>query len=105
MFAEKAVVDHFARLGGRLLAERWRGKSGEIDLVFQMEEMIFVEVKASATHERALAALHTRQIKRLVNAGEEFLEAHFGSSLVAARFDVALVNQEMQIRIVENALL
>jgi putative endonuclease len=48
----------YLRTGYRLRNRRWRGGVGEIDLVMENGEgIVFVEVKASRTHERAAASL------------------------------------------------
>lgn len=87
-----------------MIAQRWRGSGGEIDLVFSDGGIIFVEVKASRTHERAIASLGSPQIQRLLCSGEAFLEERFSTSLIDARFDLALVDQGMRIKILENAI-
>ena len=95
----------FAWLGYPLLARRWRGRSGEIDLVLRDGDgVIVVEVKKSRNFDRAVERLSQRQIGRLLRAGEEFLGTMPRGSLTDIRFDVALVNGHGEIRVIENAL-
>ncbi|MFC7703851.1 YraN family protein [Plastorhodobacter daqingensis] len=103
--AESAVERHYAEAGARLLARRWRGAAGEIDLVVQLgDTLIFVEVKKSRSFARAAERLGERQILRLMGAAQEYLGlAGLGLDTVM-RFDVALVDASGQIRVLENAL-
>lgn len=103
--AEDGVASDYARRGYPLLARRWRGQAGEIDLVMQDGDgVIMVEVKKSRSFARAAERLSQRQIERLVQAAEEFLGTQPDGSLTDVRFDVALVNAHGEIRVIENAL-
>lgn len=84
---------------------RWRGKAGEIDLVLRDgAEVVFVEVKKSRSCEHASLHLLPRQIERLLRAGEEFVGSEPAGTLTPMRFDVALVDGQGGIQILENAL-
>ena len=49
--AEGSVARTYVDQGHELIAERWRGKGGEIDLILRKgDEYVFVEVKKSARH-------------------------------------------------------
>ena len=103
--AELAVSRDFERRGYRLLHQRWRGRGGEIDLIFaDAPSIVFVEVKQSKTHDAALASLRPAQVRRLLNAAEEYLGHCPMGTLTPMRFDVALFDQYGQIQVVENAL-
>ncbi|WP_323766982.1 YraN family protein [Antarctobacter sp.] len=103
--AEDGVASDYARRGYPLMARRWRGQSGEIDLVVQDGDgVIMVEVKKSRSFARAADRLSQRQISRLMQAAEEFLGTQPRGSLTDVRFDVALVNAHGEIRVIENAL-
>lgn len=104
--AEEQVARHYQRHGARLLHTRWRGASGEIDLVFAgLSGVIFVEVKASRTHARAADSLRPQQMARLCQAAEEFLGTQPRGALTPMRFDVALLDAQGQIEILENAVI
>ncbi|CAM4377490.1 YraN family protein [Palleronia rufa] len=104
--AESQVERHYADRGLSLAARRWRGRSGEIDLVFRDgPEVVFVEVKRGATHDRAIERLSRRQTARLFAAGEEFLGDEPAGSLTPARFDIALVDGCGLISVIANAFL
>ncbi len=104
--AEEQVARHYARQGARLLQKRWRGEAGEIDLIFACRsEVICVEVKASSTHEAAAQSLRPAQLARLCAAAEEFLGTQPRGSLTPMRFDVALVDGQGAIEVLQNAVM
>jgi putative endonuclease len=103
--AEQSVLRRYRDAGCALLAQRWRGQAGEIDLILQREdEVIFVEVKTARTFDTALTYLVPRQVARLLAAGAEFLGTQPMGLLTPARFDVAVVNAAGDVSVLENAL-
>lgn len=102
--AEDSVARFYDRSGRAVCARRWRGLSGEIDLIArQGAEVIFIEVKQSATHAEAAEHLTQRQMDRIYGAASEFLAGEPGGQLTDVRFDVALVDGAGRIEILENA--
>ena len=56
--AEESVARLLEHRGMTILARRWRGQAGEIDLVARQGScLVFVEVKQSATHQEAALRL------------------------------------------------
>ncbi|MEC7258720.1 MAG: YraN family protein [Pseudomonadota bacterium] len=103
--AEYRIERHYCETGHSVANRRWRGRSGEIDLVMRLgDEVIFVEVKKARDFDRAAERLQPRQIGRLQNAALEFLAGEPRGMNTDMRFDVALVNGQGAFRIVENAL-
>ncbi|MCU4654408.1 YraN family protein [Roseibacterium sp. SDUM158016] len=103
--AEEQVARFYERSGHRVRTRRWRGKAGEIDLVFEKAgEIVFVEVKASTTHARAAESLTARQVGRLLRSAEAYLGLLPAGSLTPMRFDVALVDRSGRLDIIPNAL-
>jgi putative endonuclease len=103
--AEVAVGQRYAGLGYEVLAQRWRGRSGEIDLIARRsDEVVFIEVKQSSTFARAAESLGARQIRRIFSCASEFLATLPTGALTPSRFDVALVDGQGQIDVLENAL-
>ncbi|MEM9755381.1 MAG: YraN family protein [Pseudomonadota bacterium] len=105
----KAAEDQVARAyideGHAVLARRWRGPLGELDLVLEKDgEMVFVEVKASRDFARAAAALTRRQIGRILRSAEHFLGVWDRSQFTPCRFDVALVDRFGRIDRIANAI-
>ncbi len=103
--AEEQVERHYGRRGARCLERRWRGTGGEVDLILELAgDVVFVEVKASRSHARAAERVSPRQAERLVRTAEEYLGTLPHGLLTPMRIDVALVDGQGAIEIVENAL-
>lgn len=102
--AEDIVARRYASGGQPLLAKRWRGSRGEIDLVAQDGDgVIFIEVKKSRSHARAASRLTHRQMERIYGAGAEFLATQPKGQLTDVRIDVALVDDMGRVDVIENA--
>jgi putative endonuclease len=102
--AEAMVEQLYTRSGRQICARRWRGSSGEIDLIARDgAEVIFIEVKHSKTHAQAAERLGPRQMARIYGAASEFIGGEPAGQLTPVRFDVALVDGRGQIEILENA--
>jgi len=57
--AEEIVADHYWRNGRSVLARRWRGKGGELDLITRDgDDIVFVEVKKSSSFAKAGFAMY-----------------------------------------------
>ncbi|MCI2399393.1 YraN family protein [Aliiroseovarius subalbicans] len=103
--AEEAVEADYVRRGHRVAARRWRGSRGEIDLVMRSDEgLVFIEVKKSRSFARAAERLSRAQMQRIYGAASEFLAGEPDGQNTALRFDVALLDQSGQMKIIENAI-
>ncbi|MEM9708879.1 MAG: YraN family protein [Pseudomonadota bacterium] len=104
--AETDVARHYALRGHDLAEERWRGQSGEIDLIMRDGDgLVFVEVKRARSLHAAAHRLGPRQLRRLFAAGEEYLATeHFGLD-TPVRFDLALVGAAGELEVIENITL
>ena len=104
--AEDCVVREYVAKGAVPVARRWRGRSGEVDLVLMMGDLlIFVEVKKSRTFAKAAERLSHAQLSRIMSAAEEYAAgSHAGTSPVL-RIDAALVNEIGEVDIIENVSL
>lgn len=101
--AEDSVLLKYRDAGASLLASRWRGIAGEIDLIFREDDcLVFVEVKKSASHALAAQRLDRRQMNRICLAALEYADRH-GDGLSEMRFDAALVDGMGRIDVVQNA--
>ena len=102
--AEAAVARHYARSGRPVAATRWRGEGGEIDLIARDgAEVIFIEVKQARTHAFAAERLGERQMRRIMAAASEYLAGEPAGQGTCVRFDVALVDGQGRVDIIENA--
>lgn len=102
--AESRVAIDYERRGFSVARHRWRGQGGEIDLIIQDgNALIFVEVKHSRSLARAAESLSARQMQRICHSAEEYLGTQPNGSLTEVRFDVALVDGQGDLQIIENA--
>ena len=103
--AEDMVDRLYQKNGYKILARRWRGGGGEIDLIYRGDDgCVFVEVKQSADFDRAVQSLRPAEIRRLMQAASVFVADEPMGQMTAMRFDVALVNGRGETEIRENAL-
>ena len=90
--------------GRSVAATRWRSSAGEIDLIARDgAEVIFIEVKQSRSHAEAAEHLSRRQMTRIYDAASLFLAGEPDGQNTSSRFDVALVDGQGRIEIIENA--
>ena len=102
--AEAAVARKYQEMGIAIIAQRWRGQTGEIDLIGRLgEEVIFVEVKQSRTHDHAASHLSRAQVARIFSTVDEFLGGEPKGLLTDVRIDLALVDGQGRIKVLENA--
>ncbi len=102
--AEESVARHYAKTGYSIAAKRWRSKAGEIDLIAKKDgNIIFIEVKKSRDFDTAAQMLNQRQMKRIYNSAAIYLEDEPAGQDSDSRFDVALVNRQGAISVLENA--
>ncbi|SMY06026.1 YraN family protein [Flavimaricola marinus] len=102
--AEDIVSRDYACRGGKVVHRRWRGSGGEIDLIARDgDQVIFIEVKKSRTFGQAAHRLSRRQMDRICSAATEFLGGEPRGQLTDIRFDLALVDGQGAVQIIENA--
>jgi putative endonuclease len=102
--AEAAVARHYEDRGIEICARNWRGITGEIDLIGRRgDEVVFVEVKQSRTHDLAATHISQAQIGRIFATVEEFVAGEPRGLLTDVRIDLALVDGQGRIEVVENA--
>lgn len=102
--AECRIEQDYERRGFAVARRRWRGKGGEIDLILRDGSgLVFVEVKHSRSLQRAAESLSPSQMERIYASAEEFLGTEPLGSLTEVRFDVALVDGQGAVQIIENA--
>lgn len=97
--------DYLAR-GYTLVAERWRGRCGEVDLIFQgANDLIFVEVKKAKTLDLAATRLSQRQLWRIARSAEDYIGTIAGDPMTPMRLDFAMVDAMGEVSILENLML
>lgn len=104
--AEETIERIYCDAGAKVVKRRWRGKSGEVDLIVQLGGLyIFVEVKKARDFASAAARLTERQLQRVAKAADEFAATLPLGLNSAIRIDVALVNNASESQILENVTL
>ena len=102
--AEASVARHYEDRGIAICARNWRGITGEIDLIGRCgDDVIFVEVKKSRSHDLAASHISAAQIRRIFATVDEFLAGEPKGLLTDVRIVLALVDDQGRIDIVENA--
>ena len=90
----------------RILAQRYKTKGGEIDLVARRgDHLAFVEVKQRKTQDEAAWSIAPRQQARIAMAAEIFLGEHAALAQCSASFDVVLVSPTQGCAHIEQAFL
>jgi putative endonuclease len=104
--AEMAVLSKYVGEGYVLLEHRWRGKAGEIDLIFEKDAcFVFVEVKSSKTCAIAAQSLSPKQLSRICLSAQDYAGQSERGALSDVRIDVALVDAQGVIETIENVTL
>ena len=89
-----------------ILAQRYKTKGGEIDLVARRgDHLAFVEVKHRKTQDEAAWSIAPRQQARIAMAAEVFLGEHAALAQCSASFDVILVSPSEGCAHIEQAFL
>lgn len=102
--AEASVARLYEDRGIAICARNWRGITGEIDLIGRQGDVIvFVEVKQSRSHDLAASHVSTAQIGRIFATVDEFLAGEPKGLLTDVRIDLALVDGQGRIEVLENA--
>ncbi|HLQ20258.1 MAG TPA: YraN family protein [Tabrizicola sp.] len=102
--AEAAVARHYEDRGIAICARNWRGTVGEVDLIGRDGDVVvFVEVKHSKTHDMAATHVSPAQIGRIFSTVEEFVAKEPKGLLTDVRIDLALVDGQGRIQVLENA--
>jgi putative endonuclease len=102
--AEDTVARVYEDRGIRICARNWRGSGGEIDLIGRRgDEVIFVEVKFSRTHDLAASHILPAQVARIFATVDEFLAGEPKGLLTDVRIDLALVDGQGRVEVIENA--
>ncbi len=104
--AEDCAARHYANLGFPLVAKRWRGDSGELDLVFENGDgFVIVEVKSAKSHEQARSRFGAQQIQRVCQTAQQFIGDCPHGLNTEIRIDLATVDGTGQVETIENITL
>ncbi|MCU0826534.1 MAG: YraN family protein [Tabrizicola sp.] len=102
--AEEAVARFYEDRGIPICARNWCGSGGEIDLIGRRgDEVIFVEVKFSRSHDLAASHVSPAQVARIFATVDEYLAGEPKGLLTDVRIDLALVDRLGRVELIENA--
>ena len=107
--AEDAALSYLLAKGLRLVERNYRtpGRGGgEIDLIARAgATIVFIEVKCAETLGLAAERLQQRQMDRIYASASAFLSSEPDGQDSDVRLDLALVDADGRIEIIENAFL
>lgn len=101
------IALNFLSLNGYIcLANRYKKKGGEIDLILQKDDiLVFVEVRVRKSIFEAAESITLKKQHRLTRVAAHFImhELKEGRSYFYSRFDVVLIDKNGNINHIENA--
>ncbi len=104
--AEDIVLRTYRSRGYQLVDQRWRGRCGEIDLIFSgNDELIFVEVKKARSSDIAAERLSDRQLWRIARSAEDYIGTVAADPMTPMRLDLATVDANGRVAVLENLTL
>ena len=91
-FGEDLAVRRLAAAGTTVLERNWRCRAGEIDIVARRGDTVaFIEVKARADRDSALAAIDGTKRRRIARAAAVWLARNAWAAGYAFRGDAVLI--------------
>lgn len=104
--AEQWAAQHLLQHGMKLIAQNYRGRFGEIDLIMQDGvALVFIEVRLrrSQSFGGAAASIDTRKQQRIIRTAQQYLTSL--ARTPPCRFDVVLMDdaQGQNVQWLKNA--
>jgi putative endonuclease len=93
--AEQWAVRYLQQQGLKLIAQNYRGRFGEIDLIMQDgTSLVFIEVRLrrNADFGGAAASIDARKQQRIIRTAQQYLAGL--ARIPPCRFDVVLMDKE-----------
>ncbi len=101
--AETAAARHLRALGYEIAEQRYKTKSGEVDIVARKDDVIlFVEVKARNTLSDALDSVSLASQRRIEAAGRDWIAAQPDAHMLSWRNDVIAIVPDEPVQHFEN---
>ncbi len=95
--AELAAINFLQKKDYKIIAQRYKTKLGEVDIVAEIEQtLVFIEVKARKSQELIEAMLRKNQINRIRNAARFFLAKNIKYQNHDVRFDFILFEKNLE---------
>ena len=106
LWAERLAALYFRLKGYRILAQRYKTKQGEVDLIaVRGQSLAIIEVKARAREEDALSAVGFRSRRRIEKAAMYFISLNPEYADYDIRFDIVVTGWPFYFRHLDNAWL
>ncbi len=103
-YGEQLVANQLEREGYTIQARNYTKRYGEVDIIASKKDVIaFVEVKNRFNPLFDMTELIPRSKQRKLAAVAKAFLAHYHTTEVTCRFDVALVTRSQEISYIENA--
>lgn len=104
VWAEKYAAGYLVAKGYKILAERYKTKYGEIDLIIRKGNVIaFVEVKSRRSINEALESITPKMRIRIGNAAQYYLSQNEEAVHCDLRFDVIAIKPPLFLAHLDNA--
>jgi len=104
--AERLALDFLQKQGLHLLAQNWRCRAGELDLVMQDKgTVVFAEVRYRRNNHFGGAAqsVDSHKQRKLARSAQQFLQQHPSLTNQPCRFDVIALDKAMPPQWIKNA--
>lgn len=100
--AEAKAADYLRGLGWAIVAQRYKTKYGEIDLIARQDDLILIiEVKARPTIEAAMEAVSRTAMRRIESASDIWLAEQPDYAMLSMRYDLIAVLRDGSLSHVE----
>ena len=102
--AEDAAYRYLQQQGLRLLERNFRSPVGEIDLIMKDGDIIvFIEVRYRSSNQvtSAQETIDYRKCRRIIKAGNHYLQKHRLCNMALCRFDVVVLLQGLNADAIE----
>lgn len=104
LLAEALAVWMLRLKGYRILAQRYKTRYGEVDIIARCKDaLVFVEVKARRSKTEALEAVTRKMTQRIEKAALDYIKRHPAVQDCAPRFDVIAISLPFFYHHLDNA--
>lgn len=106
VLAEAYVCAYLMLYGYKIIAQRYKTKLGEIDIIAKKGDITaFIEVKMRKDRTAALEAVTVRSQKRIIKTAQAYMAKAQGTVVDQYRFDVVVVGLWGKLEHIKNAFI
>ena len=104
IIAEQIAIYALRLKGYRILAQRYKTRYGEIDIIARHKNaIVFIEVKARQGEDEALSAVTHKMKTRIENAARDYISRNPVVQELSVRFDFIAISPPFFFRHLDNA--